>query len=393
MDLRKVSERYKSELLDKVIPFWEKHSIDHDFGGYFTCLNSRGNVYDTDKFVWLQARQVWMFSKLYNDLEPRKEWLNIALHGARFLNKYGYDKDMNWYFSLARNGEPLVQPYNIFSDCFAVMAFSQIYKSTGNKDYSEIANRTFSNILERRNNPKGIYNKLYLGSRKLKSFSLPMILSNLVLEVRHLVPEDLLNKTIEESVSEVMGSFYDEKSGLILENVNYDGSFSDTFEGRLLSPGHAIEAMWFIMDLAERSNDKALTDRAVDILLRTLEYGWDDEYGGIFYFMDIKGNPPQQLEWDQKLWWVHIEALIALIKAYYQSGNLKCLSWFEKVDRYTWESFPDKANDEWFGYLNRKGEILLRLKGGKWKGCFHLPRGLYIIHNTIESIIQKQKDL
>ena len=30
--------------------------------------------------------------------------------------------------------------------------------------------------------------------------------------------------------------------------------------------------------------------------------------------MDIEGKPPQQLEWDQKLWWVHFEALVTIIQ-------------------------------------------------------------------------------
>jgi hypothetical protein len=29
----------------------------------------------------------------------------------------------------------------------------------------------------------------------------------------------------------------------------------------------------------------------------------------------------QQLEWDQKLWWVHIETMISFLKAYKQTGN------------------------------------------------------------------------
>ena len=62
------ADRYRSELFDNVVPFWEKHSIDAECGGYFTCLDRKGNVFDTDKFVWLQARQVWMFSRLYNDI-------------------------------------------------------------------------------------------------------------------------------------------------------------------------------------------------------------------------------------------------------------------------------------------------------------------------------------
>ena len=198
----------------------------------------------------------------------------------------------------------------------------------------------------------------------------------------------MVNGTIEKCIHEVMEVFYDKKLGLILENVSPDGSFSDSFEGRLLNPGHAIEAMWFIMDLSVRLKRPELAQKAVKIILLTLHNGWDKEFGGIFYFLDCKGYPPQQLEWDQKLWWVHVETLISLIKGYALTGNRECLKWFETVHDYTWSHYPDPDNGEWFGYLNRRGEVLLPLKGGKWKGCFHVPRGLYQIWKTLESIQQ-----
>ncbi len=386
VDFNLLAQKYKSELLEKVIPFWLNHSKDEKFGGYFTCLDQTGKVFDTDKFIWLQAREVWMFSSLYNNVEQKPEWLEMALHGAEFLKKHAKDADGNWYFSLTREGNPLIHPYNIFSDCFACMAFGQLYKASGNKEHAEIAKQTFQNILKKSDNPKGKYNKAFPGTRPLKGFSLPMILCNLSLEIEHLLEPELVKETIETVIHEVMEVFYDENSGLILENVNPDGSFSDSFEGRLLNPGHAIEAMWFIMDLADRLKNEKLMNEAVQILLKTLKYGWDEKYGGIFYFMDIKGYPPQQLEWDQKLWWVHIETLISLIKAYYFTGNQECLQWFEKVHDYTWAHFADPEYAEWFGYLNRQGEMLLPLKGGKWKGCFHVPRGLYQVWKTLEKL-------
>uniref|UniRef100_UPI0032167D2D AGE family epimerase/isomerase n=1 Tax=uncultured Draconibacterium sp. TaxID=1573823 RepID=UPI0032167D2D len=386
MNFKTLSEQYKNELLNKVIPFWETHSLDKESGGYFTSLDREGKVFDTDKFIWLQARQVWMFSKLYNEVEQKAEWLQIALNGAAFLQKYGHDGNLNWYFSLTCEGKPLVQPYNIFSDCFATMAFGQLSKASGNEEFASIAKDTFQNILQRSDNPKGIYNKLVPGTRPLKGFSLPMILCNLSLEIEHLLSPELVDSTIDKVLHEVMEVFYQPDSGLILENVNPDGSFSDSFEGRLLNPGHAIEAMWFIMDLSERLQKPELAQKAVDIALRTLKYGWDEKYGGIFYFLDIKGNPPQQLEWDQKLWWVHIETLITLIKGYALTGNKECLSWFEKVHDYTWAHFADAEFGEWYGYLNRQGEVLLPLKGGKWKGCFHVPRGMFQVWKTLEEI-------
>jgi len=385
-DLHTIAGRYRSALLDDVIPFWMKYSPDRDRGGFFTCLDRQGKVYDTDKFIWLQAREVWMFSHLYNNVEKRQEWLVMALSGAAFLERYGRDGHGNFFFSLHREGKPLVQPYNIFSDCFAAMAFGELFRATGNERFGEIALRTFNNVMDRSGNPKGTWNKTYPGTRPLKGFSLPMILSNLSGLISHLLDQDTVERIATECIHEVMNVFYSDDYGLVLENVTPDGSFSDSFEGRLMYRGHAIEEMWFMMDLAERRGDKELATRATDITLRTIEKGWDEQYGGIFYFMDVKGHPPQQLEWDQKLWWVHIETLISLAKGYRQTGDPRCLDWFEKVDSYTWSHFPDPEFGEWFGYLNRRGEVLLPLKGGKWKGCFHVPRGLFQVWKTFGDV-------
>ena len=62
LDFKNIEKLYKDELLLNVIPFWLEKSQDLDYGGYFTCLDRRGEVFDTDKFIWLQGRQVWMFS-------------------------------------------------------------------------------------------------------------------------------------------------------------------------------------------------------------------------------------------------------------------------------------------------------------------------------------------
>ncbi|MEY4107210.1 MAG: hypothetical protein RL181_1552 [Bacteroidota bacterium] len=386
MDYSHYATLYRDELLQNVLPFWLKHSIDRENGGYFTCLARDGSVFDTDKFIWLQGRQVWTFSMLYNKLEQRQEWLDMALHGADFLQKHGQASNGAWYFSLQRDGKPLVQPYNIFSDCFATMAFGQLFAATGKEEYGKIAKDTFLQILGRSDNPKGTYNKQVANTRPLKNFALPMILCNLALEIEHLLDPTLVQDTIQRCVHEVMEVFYHPELGVVLENVSPEGHFSDSFEGRLLNPGHAIEAMWFLMDIGVRQGDADLIRRANDIALSTIQYGWDPGYGGILYFMDVKGHPTQQLEWDQKLWWVHLETLVALLKGYAHTRNPLNLEWFERVHDYAWSKFRDPEYGEWFGYLNRRGEVLLPLKGGKWKGCFHVPRALFQCWKTLEDI-------
>lgn len=392
VDFKQISSRYKRELLENCLPFWLEHSQDKEYGGYFSCLNRDGSIYDTDKFIWLQGREVWMFAMLYNNVEKNRQWLDCAIQGAEFLKKFGHDENWDFYFSVNREGRPLVQPYNIFSNTFACMAFAQLAKATGNGEYAQIARRIFERILERRSNPKGQWCKAYPGTRPMKDFALPMIICNMALEIEDILEDkSVLEQTIDTCLHEVFDVFYQPELGCMLENVSsVDGAPVDCFEGREINPGHDLEALWFMMNLGVRRGDKALIEKCVGIALSVIERGWDKEFGGIYYFLDVKGVPQQKLEWDQKLWWVHIESAIAMLKGYQLTGNEKCLEWFLKLDAYLWDNFKDKEYPEWFGYLNRRGEVLLPLKGGKWKGCFHVPRGLYQIWQLAEKCGQRK---
>jgi len=81
MDFKTLANQYRNELLDNVLPFWLEHSQDLEFGGYFTCLDRKGGVFDTDKFIWLQGREVWMFSPCFTMWKNDKEWLDCAVSG------------------------------------------------------------------------------------------------------------------------------------------------------------------------------------------------------------------------------------------------------------------------------------------------------------------------
>jgi len=375
------SALYLKELTEEVIPFWEQYSIDQEYGGFFTCIDDHHKIYDTDKFVWLQARQVWTFATLYDRLEQRDSWRKIAEHGSDFLESKAHDGEFNWFFSLRRDGQALVVPYNIFSYTFACMAMGKMHQITGAEKYKNAVDQSLKKIIERAEKPKGHWDKSFPNTRPLKNFALPMILCNLYNELGDLVDETEKYERTNDCVNEIFDHFWDQKRGVILENVSPNGDFSDTFEGRLVNPGHGLEAMWFIMDLGVQFDRKDWIDKAVEISLSIVEKGWDKDKEGIFYFQDAQGHPLQQLEWDQKLWWVHLEAMICFLRGFELTSSKACWDWFDKIHGYTWKHFRDpKRAGEWYGYLNRSGEVLLHLKGGKWKGCFHVPRALLQLH-------------
>ena len=74
-------ELLERELLERIIPFWLEFSIDREYGGFLTCLDREGNVFDGMKQMWMQWREVYMFAALCNSRFRRPEFLSVAEAG------------------------------------------------------------------------------------------------------------------------------------------------------------------------------------------------------------------------------------------------------------------------------------------------------------------------
>ncbi|MGY8764924.1 MAG: AGE family epimerase/isomerase, partial [Fidelibacterota bacterium] len=174
----------------------------------------------------------------------------------------------------------------------------------------------------------------------------------------------------------------------VLESVAPNGDFSDHFDGRMLCPGHAIEAAWFILkESVHRNHDSRLRELGLTILDWMLEWGWDKEYGGILYYKDVKGFPVQEYWQDMKFWWPHNEAIIATLLAYTITKDQKYALWHKRIHDWSYQYFPDPENGEWFGYLHRDGRVSVTLKGNLWKGPFHLPRMQFECWKMLENFL------
>jgi N-acylglucosamine 2-epimerase len=377
--------KFDQELFEYVVPFWEKYSPDWQYGGYFNALSRDGSKYDTSKYVWLQARQVWMFSTLWLKYEKRESWAKIAGLGAQFLKDHALRKDQRAYFSLSQEGEPTWMQRKIFSECFIVMAFAQYSRVSGESKWMEDAKSLFDSVMEWAEDLQKIGRPHYSGSKIAHSLAVPMILLNVIEELAgdswHEYSEQI-DTLLQRMLLHVKS---DRKQ--ILENVGKDGVYIDSIEGRVLNPGHSIEAGWFLQHWAQRLQRDDLSEIAFNMVRWSMDYGWDDEHQGLFYFLDAEGFNPTQLEWDMKLWWPHCEAMYATLLNYKLTGDEKDWASYEKVANYTFSHFPDHEHGEWYGYLNRRGEVTHSFKGGPYKGCFHVPRALWLCRSVLDEMI------
>ena len=104
------------------------------------------------------------------------------------------------------------------------------------------------------------------------------------------------------------------------------------------------------------------------------ERGWDEAFGGIFYFRDLFGKPVQEYWQDMKFWWPHDETIIAALLAYELTGEEKYARRHQQVHDWAHRHFGDAEFGEWFGYLQRNEQVSVPLKGNLWKSFFHPPR-------------------
>lgn len=372
---------YRRTLVEDVMPFWLKHGLDHEHGGMMTCLDRDGSLLDTDKSVWFQGRAGWMFSTLYNTIEPRPEWLDAARSCVEFSRKHCHREDGKMWFSVTREGAPLRMRRYVFSEAFAAISYAAYAKATGDAGAAEDAAKAFATYL-RYNFQPGVMPPKFEPTRPAKGVGGLMIGIVTAQELRaNLGDIEISGKTcsawIDAFIAEIERDFLKPEHEAMMETVAPDGGVIDHIDGRTLNPGHAIEAAWFIMHEGEFRQDRRLVEVGCKILDWMWARGWDSEHGGILYFTDLRGLPPQEYWQDMKFWWPHCEAIIATLLAWKLTGEARYAAMHAQVHDWSFAHFPDREHGEWYGWLHRDGTPAQRAKGNLFKGPFHLPRALW----------------
>ena len=376
-----LTDTYRDGLLHDVLPFWTRHAVDRECGGFLTALDRDGTVVDTDKGVWQQARFTWLLGELYNcellqDDPSRGEWLELAKHGADFLDKHCFDPvDGRMWFHVTRDGQPIRKRRYAYSESFAAIAYGELAKALQSDEYAAKATTAFERFIAHSlNPPKG--QAKFTPVRPTRSIGFPMILINTAQELRESIGLPVADEWIDRSIDDIQRYHLKADIQCVMETVSDTGDIINHFDGRTLNPGHAIEGAWFILLEGRHRQDSQPIALGCQMLDWMWQRGWDQEYGGLLYFTDVYHLPVQEYWHDMKFWWPHNETIIATLAAYLLTGDEKYSQWHQLVHDWSYQHFPDPQHGEWFGYLHRDGRLSVPLKGNLWKGPFHLPRML-----------------
>ena len=380
---------YRAELLERVVPFWIEHAVDRENGGFLTCMGDDGHVLSTDKYMWSQLRAIYTFAKLYNRIEKRPEWLDIAWHIYDFVKRHGRDQEGRWVFAVDKDGRVLQGANSIYADGFAIYGLTELARATGSQEVLDLAMETYHNAQARLTRPGSYETAPYALPAGIKAHGVSMIFSSVLDELAHLTGDRGIQDAALYHATQVMDVFRRPERQMLYEFMSLDDELVDSPQGRAIVPGHAIESMWFQIHIFRRRGNRERIRQAVETIRWHMELGWDQEYGGILLGLDAEGGEPWWNLHDSKLWWPHTEALYALLLAYEQSGEPWCLEWYQKVHDYAFSHYPVPQHGEWAQKLDRYGQPFTQVVALPVKDPFHLPRALIHCIDVLERLSQE----
>lgn len=382
---------YRAELLERIVPFWLDHAIDWSNGGILTCISDEGQVLSNDKYMWSQLRAIWTFSALYNKVEPRQEWLDVARHIFNFVKGCGRDEQGQWVFCVSKEGRIIQGATSIYADGFAIYGLTELAKATGDQEVIDLALETYDNVQRRLARPGTYRTEPYPLPEGVKAHGISMIFSLVFHELGcFLNRPDIIEAGLFHA-HEVMDVYRRPERKLLYEFAHLDGSLLDSPQGQAVVPGHAIESMWFMIHIFRHFDQAGRIRQAVDTIKWHVELGWDEAYGGLLLARDAEGGPPWWNFADSKLWWPHTEALYALLLAYEESHETWCLDWFARVHNYAFSHYPVAGYGEWTQKLDRQGNKFTATVALPVKDPFHLPRALIYCSEVLQRLANEER--
>lgn len=359
-----------------IMPFWKKVGLDEE-GGLCTCIADDGSIISRDKYMWSQLRAIWTFSAMHNHIEPSNPtWLQMAKNIAHFAMKHGRDEKGFWVFAVKHDGSPHTGATSIYAQGFAILGFCELYRATKDRQYLDVALDAYHRVVKRLASDEPLPVAPYAVPEGMKTHGISMMFSFSFHELAKDTGDATIAKAAADYTHQVMHHFMRDEKNALVEYVSKSGEFVDCPEGRCIVPGHAIETMWFQIHQFEHLGQREKSRRAVEIIKRHVELGWDKELGGIYLGMDLDGKEPYWKFADTKLWWPQTETLYALLLSHAITGEQWCLDWYWKMHEVAFKHYPVHPHGEWVQRLDRQFKPFNKLVALPVKDPFHLPRAL-----------------
>lgn len=372
-----LSTSIEEDLVENILPFWEKYTIDPDGGFYGTVMND-GRAVSSDKGSILNARILWTYSRAYR-LYGNPAYKEMADRAADYFKQHFIDKKYGGVFWTVNSEGALKDgTKQTYANAFGIYGLSEHFRATGDmssldaarsifrilqkhshdavrKGYYEVFNRDWS-----RSDAKGIDGR----DSATKTMNTHIHVMEAYTNLYFAWPDPELKSAILELLDILQTKLYDPATKHLILFCDDDWNLIDTEA----SYGHDIETSWLMCEAAEAVGDEALLEKvrkqAVEMVDVALAEGMNADGA-----MKLEDRRPVYQ------WWTGCEAVVGCINAWQITGQKKYFDAAVKSWEFARAHFIDSADGGWFKEIDANYQPVARSpKVSIWNCPYHNAR-------------------
>ena len=391
IDSQEWAARFRRELTENILPFWMRHTVDREHGGFYGAVGCDLQVdREAPRAAVINARILWTFSaaaRILGDPAYREaaDWAYQYVRDRFWDDQYG-----GVYWMLDYQGHPVSDRKQIYAQAFAAYGMAEYFRATGCAEALERARQLYRLIEEKSGEPvHGGYlearardwsalDDLRLSEKDLntpKSMNTHLHILEAYTNLLRVWPDAGLRasqkRLVELSMDRIVrGSHF---------RLFFDNDWTPVSDH--VSFGHDIEGSWLIQEAAEVLGDAALIERARDLAVRMAQAVYEeglDADGSIFY--EAAGG---HMVDPNKHWWAQAEAVVGFYNAWQVSSDERFRNAAYRAWEYIENKIVDRVHGEWHAKLRPDGRPWKASEdgdaclAGPWKCPYHNARVCY----------------
>lgn len=391
----------KTQLVQKIMPYWYDTAVDRKYGGYLLADDAaRKAPAATEKQLVTQARMVWGFSHAHlNGLtDGRRDYLQAARQGYQFLQAHFLDpKYGGYYWTTDLEGKPLDQRKILYGESFVIYAYVEFYRASGDRTALAQALELYRVIEKRARDEKfggwlehferdwtpilqpGTPVLVEVAGRK--SANTHLHLMEALTELYAATHDPGVRKSLEEALRINRTYFYPEDVSKSAFHRHLDWQPTTEPSSAGLSYGHNVEFAWLMLRAQKVLNQPSSWSHFDAEMTHALQYGYDHARGGLY----SRGFDSQPAADTDKIWWVQAEMLAALTDGLAHERNADYSKALDQLLAFVLKFQANPADGIWLDTVTAEGKPKATAKAHNWKANYHDVRAMVKFIDTFST--------
>jgi mannose/cellobiose epimerase-like protein (N-acyl-D-glucosamine 2-epimerase family) len=397
-----VEANLQHQILDKFFPA----AADEKGGGFYENYGLDWTRQPGDaKSIVYQSRLTWTSAQAAGRF-PDKAGMYLAMtrRGAAFLAEKMWDKEGGGFFwTVGREGQPIETTKQMYGHAFGIYALATSYRATKDAATLDLAKKAFlwMETHAHDNTHLGYFESIGPDGKPAdlaranvvgagpgqKSMNTSIHILEALTGLYQAWPDPLVRQRVQEMLEICRTRIYSEPGYLV--------QFFSADWQRTPSPdsfGHDVETGFLMVEAADalgQGNDPRNWTAARHLVDHALQYGWDNERGGLYdsAVINLAGVVTGEVD-TKKIWWVQAEHLNALLLLHERFGKETSRYWDAFLKEWAWirKSQVDPAHGGWWATVRADGTPISRVKADMWTECYHQARAMLVVSERLRRL-------